>query len=62
MANVFFLAGCSGYEPRIELCQWNRRKMGSGVCDLHPNLGLRCLPFHHEESRLVSPGVHLLKK
>ncbi len=41
-------AGCSGYEHRIDQCQWNHRKMGSGVCDHHPNLGLRCLPFHHD--------------
>jgi len=25
--------------------------MGSGVCDHHPNLGLRCQPFHHPQSR-----------
>jgi hypothetical protein len=25
--------------------------MGSGVCDHHPNLGLKCLPFHHQESK-----------
>ena len=25
--------------------------MGSGVCDHHPNLGLRCQPFHHRENR-----------
>ena len=24
--------------------------MGSGVCDHHPNLGLRCLPFHHADN------------
>ena len=24
--------------------------MGSGVCDHHPNLGIRCLPFHHDDS------------
>jgi hypothetical protein len=25
--------------------------MGSGVCDHHPNLGLRCQPFHHPQSK-----------
>ncbi len=28
--------------------------MGSGVCDLHPNLGLRCLPFHHKENQAAA--------
>ena len=27
--------------------------MGSGVCDLHPNLGIKCLPFHNPENRAV---------
>ena len=27
--------------------------MGSGVCDHHPNLGIRCLPFHNTENRAV---------
>ena len=35
----------------MDRCHWERRKMGSGVCDHHPNLGLRCLPFHHKENR-----------
>ena len=35
----------------MQRCQWHRRKMGSGVCDHHPNLGLRCQPFHHRENR-----------
>ena len=43
--------GCHGYEPTMDRCHWERRKMGSGVCDHHPNLGLRCLPFHHKENR-----------
>lgn len=45
------IPGCNGYEPTVERCQWHRRKMGSGVCDHHPNLGLRCMPFHHRENR-----------
>ena len=27
--------------------------MGSGVCDLHPNLGIKCLPFHNTDNRAV---------
>ena len=27
--------------------------MGSGVCDLHPNLGIKCLPFHNVNNRAV---------
>ncbi|XP_040574739.1 protein bark beetle [Lepeophtheirus salmonis] len=46
--------GCTGLEPRLDLCNWSRRRMGSGVCDHHPNLGIRCLPFHHKENRLAS--------
>ena len=34
----------------MDLCQWNRRAVGSAVCDHHPNLGLRCSPFHHPDS------------
>ena len=48
---VIMLSGCNGYETGVERCQWGRRKMGSGVCDHHPNLGLRCQPFHHPESK-----------
>ena len=60
--SVLFL-GCVGNEASLEPiindhgqvlrrgCQWDRRKMGSGVCDHHPNIGLRCLPFHHPENR-----------
>ena len=43
-------AACSGYEHRVDQCQWGRRRMGSGVCDHHPNLGIRCLPFHHDDN------------
>ena len=43
--------GCNGYETGVQSCQWGRRRMGSGVCDHHPNLGLRCQPFHHPESK-----------
>lgn len=49
--NYLLILGCFGYEPTVQRCQWHRRKMGSGVCDHHPNLGLRCLPFHHRENR-----------
>ncbi|CAB4069302.1 Protein bark beetle [Lepeophtheirus salmonis] len=49
-----FQGGCTGLEPRLDLCNWSRRRMGSGVCDHHPNLGIRCLPFHHKENRLAS--------
>ena len=42
---------CNGHERAIERSEWHRRRMGSGVCDHHPNLGLRCLPYHHRESR-----------
>lgn len=28
--------------------------MGSGVCDHHPNLGLRCLPFHHPSNEAAA--------
>ena len=51
MLLVFLFPGCFGYEPNVQRCQWHRRKMGSGVCDHHPNLGLRCQPFHHRENR-----------
>ena len=43
-------SACSGYEHRVDQCQWGRRKMGSGVCDHHPDLGIRCLPFYHEDN------------
>ena len=46
-----FTKGCNGYEATMDRCHWERRKMGSGVCDHHPNLGLKCLPFHHRENR-----------
>ena len=36
---IYFLTGCFGYEPNVQRCQWYRRKLGSGVCDHHPNLG-----------------------
>lgn len=48
---LFLQKGCDGFEDRIEDCRFERRKFGSGVCDLHPNLGLRCLPFHHEHDK-----------
>lgn len=35
---------CTGTEPSIFSCQWNKRQMGSGVCDYHPDIGLECLP------------------
>ena len=47
LKHFFIVSGCFGYEPTVQRCQWHRRKMGSGVCDHHPNLGLRCQPFHH---------------
>ena len=37
----------------MEGCDLSRRQMGSGVCDHHPNLGIRCLPFHSRENRAV---------
>ena len=49
----YFQPGCLGHERTIEGCQWGRRKMGSGVCDHHPNLGILCLPFHHPDNRAV---------
>ena len=45
------ILGCRGYEANVQRCEWHRRQMGSGVCDHHPNLGIRCLPFHHRENR-----------
>jgi len=44
-SSLFTFSGCNGYENGVEYCQWGRRRMGSGVCDHHPNLGLRC-QFH----------------
>lgn len=48
---TIFNLECEGYERSISQCHPQRKKMGSGVCDHHPNFGLRCLPFHHPESR-----------
>ena len=47
---TYFFSGCYGYERNVQSCAWERRKMGSGVCDHHPNLGIRCLPFIHREN------------
>lgn len=27
-------------------CQWERRQLGSGVCDYHPDIGIQCMPRH----------------
>ncbi|XP_056639840.1 protein bark beetle [Diorhabda sublineata] len=37
---------CIGTENSIFDCQWQKRQMGSGVCDYHPDLGIECLPYH----------------
>ncbi|XP_017774038.1 PREDICTED: protein bark beetle isoform X2 [Nicrophorus vespilloides] len=37
---------CRGSEETIFECDWHTRQMGSGVCDYHPDLAIRCLPRH----------------
>ncbi|XP_072396976.1 protein bark beetle isoform X1 [Diabrotica undecimpunctata] len=37
---------CSGRENSIFDCQWDKRQMGSGVCDYHPDLGIECMARH----------------
>ncbi|KAF7287908.1 hypothetical protein GWI33_000255 [Rhynchophorus ferrugineus] len=37
---------CSGTETSLLECQWDKREMGSGVCDYHPDLGVRCSSRH----------------
>lgn len=37
---------CLGTETLMTQCQWNRRQLGSGVCDYHPDLAIQCLPRH----------------
>ena len=48
------ISDCNGQEGGIESCKWHRRH-SSGVYDhRHPNLGLRCNPFHYRGSRAKS--------
>ena len=55
LKTIVLFAACLGHEKRIEECAWDRRQMGSGVCDRHPNLGIR----HDEHQwRLLSLKKH----
>lgn len=34
--------GCHGNEPTVQDCQnWSQRRIGSGVCDFHQDIGIR---------------------
>ncbi|KAK6621229.1 hypothetical protein RUM43_011535 [Polyplax serrata] len=44
---------CSGTEKNLFECQWNSRQLGSGVCDYHPDLGIKCLPAHASNTATV---------
>ncbi|XP_050714917.1 protein bark beetle-like isoform X5 [Eriocheir sinensis] len=37
---------CSGLEGDITKCAWQTHAMGGGVCDMHPDLGVDCDPYH----------------
>lgn len=37
---------CSGLEDDITKCAWQTHSMGGGVCDMHPDLGVDCDPYH----------------
>ena len=53
MTLTLLFPDCFGHERTINNCDLSRRRMGSGVCDLHPNLGIKCLPFHSPDNRAV---------
>ncbi|KAK7076789.1 hypothetical protein SK128_004223, partial [Halocaridina rubra] len=37
---------CSGIEDDVSKCAWHTHRMGGGVCDMHPDLGLDCDSYH----------------
>lgn len=37
---------CGGREGSLFQCDWASRQLGSGVCDYHPDLAIRCHPVH----------------
>ncbi|XP_025830817.1 protein bark beetle [Agrilus planipennis] len=37
---------CIGNENSLFECNWSSRQLGSGVCDYHPDIAIRCLPRH----------------
>ena len=40
---MFEAPGCLGNEPSINDCSnWNKRAVGSGICDYHMDIGIRC--------------------
>lgn len=41
---------CQGNEDSLFKCSWDRRQLGSGVCDYHSDIGIQCLPLHAAES------------
>ncbi|XP_055710937.1 protein bark beetle [Phlebotomus papatasi] len=41
---------CQGSEDSLFKCSWDRRQLGSGVCDYHSDIGIQCLPLHAAES------------
>lgn len=47
---------CRGTESSLYECDWNTRQMGSGVCDYHPDIAIRCFPKH--VSSLNWRGIH----
>ncbi|CAG0896137.1 unnamed protein product [Darwinula stevensoni] len=48
---VFEAPNCKGNEDSLFKCQWESRQMGSGGCDLYPDIGIECTPLHNGTNR-----------
>nr|XP_046910459.1 protein bark beetle-like [Dermatophagoides farinae] len=51
--------GCHGNEPTVQDCQnWSQRRIGSGVCDFHQDIGISC--DNNQDSRNHWRGIEFI--
>ncbi|XP_067119939.1 protein bark beetle [Centruroides vittatus] len=49
---------CSGRELSISECpNWNKRKLGNGICDFHFDIGIQCQPLLQSEVQSYWRGI-----
>lgn len=54
--------GCRGHEKTIQECpNWNSKRIGSGVCDYHTDIGIKCSPRLHLQRPTFWAGLRFIQ-